>query len=94
MPEVAFGVTGAAGKAFIGSSSMIDEPTGLLWISDSVNDVTINKVARTTVILAKNEEAPLAPKRVWLEPPIITPVSAPFPDWRRTAAIIRMQVTT
>jgi hypothetical protein len=85
---------GAAGRDLKGAFRRREGPTGLWRISDKDRDVTIKSVARTTVTLLKNEDAPRAPKRDWLDPPIMTPVSAPFPDWRRTAITIRMQVRT
>jgi hypothetical protein len=83
-----------AGRALRGVLSKMEGPTAFCLRRAKERDVTMKTVARTTVTFVKKGVAPRAPNMEELDPPIMTPVSAPFPDWRRTAAMIRKHVTT
>ena len=55
----------------------------------------LKTIALMVVSLPINVWAPLAPNRVWVEPPPKTaPMSAPLPDWSRTMRIRKMHTST
>ena len=58
------------------------------------SEVSMKMAATTTVNLLKKLAGPRLPKTVWLEPPKDAPISAPFPDCKRIAPIMRKQTIT
>ena len=60
----------------------------------SLKEVNMKTAATTTVNLLRKFAGPRLPKTVWLDPPKAAPISAPFPDWRRIAPIIRKHAIT
>ena len=55
----------------------------------------MNTIAATVVALLKNVDAPVLPKRVWLDPPPkAAPMSAPFPVCKRTIIMRAIHTTT
>ncbi len=58
-------------------------------------EVSINTIATMVVALLSKVEAPVLPRRVWLDPPPkAEPISAPFPVCSNTIRISAMQTTT
>lgn len=57
-------------------------------------EVTMKTTALAVVSLFRNVEAPLLPKRVWLDPPKAAPMSAPFPLWSNTMKIRKRHTST
>ncbi len=59
---------------------MMDLPVWLLDMYANASDVTMKTTAATVVALLKNVEAPVLPKRDWLDPPPkAAPISPPLP---------------
>ena len=55
-------------------------------------EVSINKTAAQVVILFSIDTGPSEPKTVWLEPPKVAPMSAPFPCCNNTITIRNRQI--
>lgn len=59
-----------------------------------LSEVTMKMMAAAAVILVRKFPAPLGPNRVWLAPPKIAPIEAPFPVCRSTTRIKTRAIKT
>ena len=87
-------VAGAADSPFLFKSMTVDSKVRCLAKIASVNEVIMKIAATTTVSLLRKLAGPRLPNTVWLDPPNEAPISAPLPDWRRMAPIMRTQMKT
>ena len=75
-------------------SMIVEEKVRSLARMARLSEVTMKTIATTTVNLLRKFAGPRLPNTVWLEPPNAAPISAPLPDCKRMAPIIRKQAMT
>jgi hypothetical protein len=77
-----------AGFDFAALDDMMEDPPPLPETNASDREVSMNMIAALVVSLLMNVLPPPAPNTDWLPlAPKDAPISAPFPDWRRTTII-------
>lgn len=82
--------TGAAAVAWPSKTLFLP----LLETIVRVTEVIMKIPARVVVRRVKKLAPPELPNTVWLDPPKLALISAPFPDWIRTTRMMRTQVMT